>query len=219
MHLHAMPALDAWLVVLHDVCGVDLAQLAKLTRLAVPSASRRLGIARRDLYGRLRGDALLVAELGTDFADAALARFVVSAVLNTTNTEPAVFDAKADEDGVRRMEEILRGVAQGRRRLRASMGIALALAFTVGFAAACRETGHGAETTPSEAEARVSKADAEKVALAAVTGGTIRKGELERENGTLVWSFDIALPGATDITEVQVDARSGRIVSVAKETQ
>jgi hypothetical protein len=33
-----------------------------------------------------------------------------------------------------------------------------------------------------------------------------------------VWSFDIATPGTAEITEVQVDAVTGRVVSVEKET-
>src|SRR5258705_11636136 len=60
-----------------------------------------------------------------------------------------------------------------------------------------------------EAEARVSKADAEKTALAQVPGGTIKEGELEKEKGKLIWSFDISTPGTKDITEVQVDAING----------
>jgi len=64
-----------------------------------------------------------------------------------------------------------------------------------------------------EAEAKVSKADAEKTAMAAVPGGMIKEGELEKEHGKLIWSFDIATPGTKDITEVQVDAINGGIVS------
>ena len=43
-------------------------------------------------------------------------------------------------------------------------------------------------------------------------------GELEREHGTLIWSFDIAKPGTRDINEVQVDAKTGEVVSVKTET-
>ncbi len=52
----------------------------------------------------------------------------------------------------------------------------------------------------------------------AAPGGTIRESELEHEHGKLVWSFDIATPWTTDITEVQVDAVTGEIVSVETET-
>jgi uncharacterized membrane protein YkoI len=66
-------------------------------------------------------------------------------------------------------------------------------------------------------ETRISKSQAEKTALAKVPQGTIKSGELEKENGHLVWSFDIARPGSKDITEVQVDAKSGEIVAVKNE--
>ena len=80
--------------------------------------------------------------------------------------------------------------------------------------------GLGCATTQTRPEttAAVSKVDAEKVALARVPNGTIKESELETEHGKLVWSFDIATPGTTDITEVQVDAKTGEVVSVEKET-
>ena len=61
-------------------------------------------------------------------------------------------------------------------------------------------------------EAKVSKTDAEKTALIKVPNGTSKSEEIEREHGKLIWSFDIAKPGTKDITEIQVDAISGRIV-------
>ena len=69
-----------------------------------------------------------------------------------------------------------------------------------------------------QAQAKVSKADAEKTALAKVPNGTIKEGELEKEKGRLIWSFDIATPDSKDITEIAVDAITGEIVSVEKET-
>jgi uncharacterized membrane protein YkoI len=68
------------------------------------------------------------------------------------------------------------------------------------------------------AEAKVSKADAEKTALAKVPNGTIREGELEKEHGKLIWSFDVATPDAKDITEVNVDAITGDVASTEKES-
>ena len=67
-------------------------------------------------------------------------------------------------------------------------------------------------------EARISRAQAEKTALAKISNGTIQSGELEREHGKLVWSFDIGRDGTKNVTEVQVDAKSGKIVSVKTET-
>ena len=67
-------------------------------------------------------------------------------------------------------------------------------------------------------EARITKAAAEQTALAKVPGGTIKESGLEREKGRLIWSFDIATPGTKDITEVAVDAKTGEVVAVDKET-
>ena len=76
--------------------------------------------------------------------------------------------------------------------------------------------------SPSEAqlmkEAKVSKAQAEKTALGKVPNGVIKSAELEREHGKLIWSFDISMSGTKNITEVQVDAKEGKIVSVQTET-
>ena len=46
--------------------------------------------------------------------------------------------------------------------------------------------------------------------------GTIKESELEKEHGKLIWSFDIATPGTTDITEVNVDAITGKVVPWTK---
>jgi hypothetical protein len=74
----------------------------------------------------------------------------------------------------------------------------------------------------SEAEllkqARVTKHQAKKIALARVTHGTIKSAELEKENGVLIWSFDVAQPGKKDVTEVWVDATTGKITAVDVET-
>jgi hypothetical protein len=67
-------------------------------------------------------------------------------------------------------------------------------------------------------EAKISKEQAAKTALAKVPNGTIKESELEQENGKLVWSFDIAAPGAKGVTEVQVDAKTGDVVSVENES-
>ena len=68
------------------------------------------------------------------------------------------------------------------------------------------------------AKAKITEAQAQSIALAKVPNGKIKEGGIENEKDRLVWSFDIAVPGTADITEVQVDANSGEIVSVATET-
>src|SRR5436190_2193837 len=69
-----------------------------------------------------------------------------------------------------------------------------------------------------QAEARINKTQAETIALAKVPNGTVKTGELEKEKGRLVWSFDIVTPDSKDITEVNVDAKSGEVIAVTKET-
>ena len=69
-----------------------------------------------------------------------------------------------------------------------------------------------------QAQAKISREQAQQIALTKAPGGTIKEGELEKEKGKLIWSFDISTPGAKDITEVGVDAITGEVVSVEKET-
>ncbi len=69
-----------------------------------------------------------------------------------------------------------------------------------------------------QAQAKITKAQAEKTALAKVPNGKIKSGELEKEHGKLVWSFDISTPHSKNITEVQVDAKTGKTASVKIET-
>jgi hypothetical protein len=69
-----------------------------------------------------------------------------------------------------------------------------------------------------QAEAKVSEANARTTALAKVAGGSVLTSELEKEHGKLIWSFDIAQPGSKNVTEVQVDAKTGKLVSTKIET-
>jgi len=82
------------------------------------------------------------------------------------------------------------------------------------------EANEGKEGKPNklEAQAKITKAEAKKIALDRVPGGTIKEGDIEKEKGKLLWSFDIATPGTKDITEVQVDAMTGQVLDVSKET-
>ena len=74
---------------------------------------------------------------------------------------------------------------------------------------------------PTEAEllqqAKITKTQAEKIALEKVPHGKIQSAEIENEHHALVWSFDITTPGSKDITEVLVNAKTGRIVDVSAE--
>ena len=62
------------------------------------------------------------------------------------------------------------------------------------------------------ARARVTRAQAETLALKAVPDGRVKEAELEEENGLLVWSFDLARPHTKNVTEIQIDARTGKVV-------
>lgn len=68
------------------------------------------------------------------------------------------------------------------------------------------------------AEVKVSKETAQASALAKVPGGTVKDGELEKEKGKLIWSFDITVAGSPDIKEVAVDAITGDVLAVDTET-
>ena len=88
-----------------------------------------------------------------------------------------------------------------------------AAAVTVGCVS--EENEHeGKEASQSElmAQAKVSKDDAQKTALAKVPGGTVKEGELEMEKGKLIWSFGFTIPDSKDIKEVNVDAITGAVV-------
>jgi uncharacterized membrane protein YkoI len=67
-------------------------------------------------------------------------------------------------------------------------------------------------------QAKISKPEAAKIALAQAPNGSIQQGELEKEKGRLIWSFDIATPDSKNVTEVQIDAQSGQVVSIEKES-
>ncbi len=67
-------------------------------------------------------------------------------------------------------------------------------------------------------QAKVSEEAARRTALAKVPGGRIETAELEHEHGRLVYSFDITAPAASGVTEVQVNAMTGAVVSVKHET-
>jgi uncharacterized membrane protein YkoI len=62
-------------------------------------------------------------------------------------------------------------------------------------------------------EAKIAEAAARKTALAAVPGGRVQSHELERENGRLIYSYDIKVAGKSGVEEVNVDAMTGEVVA------
>jgi uncharacterized membrane protein YkoI len=68
------------------------------------------------------------------------------------------------------------------------------------------------------AEAKISEATARVTALKVVPTGKIESGELEREHGKLIYSYDIKVAGKSGIEEVAVDAMSGAVIAHEHET-
>jgi uncharacterized membrane protein YkoI len=75
-----------------------------------------------------------------------------------------------------------------------------------------------AEENTVVAKAKLTKDQAAKIALKKCANGQIGEGELEVENGILIWSFDIKQPDSKNVVEVQVNAVTGAIVDVDVET-
>jgi hypothetical protein len=69
-------------------------------------------------------------------------------------------------------------------------------------------------TTPKP---KISAKQARATALAKAPG-KVQSEELEREDGKLVWSFDIRNAKSKAITEVWVDANSGSVIKTAPES-
>jgi uncharacterized membrane protein YkoI len=68
------------------------------------------------------------------------------------------------------------------------------------------------------AQARVKADSAQRTALRRVPAGKIEGAELEREHGTLIYSFDIKVAGKEGIEEVHVDANTGAVVKMEHES-
>ena len=96
---------------------------------------------------------------------------------------------------------------------RSILSIAVVLGLGLSAASAADES-----QAALKAQAKVTQEEAAKTALAKVPNGKIESAELEKEHGKLVWSFDISMPKSKNITEVQVDAKTGKIVSTQVET-
>ena len=114
-----------------------------------------------------------------------------------------------------------RAVAPGRRLVHSLIAILVTCVLAGCVSGKCeKQACHNKEAKQAKlmAEAKVARADAEKIALGKVPNGTVKEAELEKEHGKLIWSFDLTTPDTKDITEVAVDAITGDVVSVEKES-
>lgn len=69
--------------------------------------------------------------------------------------------------------------------------------------------------------AKLTQAQAEKIAVAQLNTTNVvstASAELEAEHGCLIWSFDLHVTGQSGVQEVQVDAGSGKVLSVKHES-
>jgi uncharacterized membrane protein YkoI len=76
---------------------------------------------------------------------------------------------------------------------------------------------HGATKKESQSalkkEAKIPEATARATALKEVPNGKVKSSEIERENGKLIYSFDIVAPGKSGVEEVNIDAIDGSVVA------
>ena len=91
------------------------------------------------------------------------------------------------------------------------------------MASAMKSTGKmhksGAKKESLKSLTKISKDSATKVALSRVAAGSkVKSSELEREKGTIVYSFDLKVPGQTGVEEILVSAIDGSVVSQEHET-
>jgi uncharacterized membrane protein YkoI len=99
----------------------------------------------------------------------------------------------------------------------AAIGAAVVLFGAAGRASAQATKPAAKESSTSQAalrkEAKITERAARKTALAAVPGGKVQSHELERENGKLIYSYDIKVAGKPGVEEVNVDAMTGEVVA------
>jgi uncharacterized membrane protein YkoI len=64
--------------------------------------------------------------------------------------------------------------------------------------------------------AKLTEADARAIVMAKLPDAQIKEGELEKENGKMIWSFDLAKGNSEGVVEINVDAVTGDIVAMEK---
>ena len=94
----------------------------------------------------------------------------------------------------------------------------LAVAATTAGAQAPRHHRKVETQAELQKEAKMTMADARAMALRTVPSSAVQAGEIEREGGKLIYSFDMKVAGKSGIDEVNIDAMTGKLVSHQHET-
>ena len=98
----------------------------------------------------------------------------------------------------------------------ASRKLATTLFVGIAFATgSCPETilANDSAQTSKTLHAQITQSQAEKAALAKVPGGKVKAAKLSQENGQPIWSIDILTLLTKKIVAIQVDARTGKVLS------
>jgi hypothetical protein len=81
------------------------------------------------------------------------------------------------------------------------------------LASATTSTKHSKSTHP-----KVSLEAAQATAQAKVPDGKMTNHELEKEHGKLIYSFEFKVAGESGVHEVNVDAMTGKVVNIERES-
>ena len=81
---------------------------------------------------------------------------------------------------------------------------------TLVFVFLLHATGYSAE--PEATKDKITRDEAQHLALKEVPHGSVKSASLKREEGKRFWSVEIEKAGSKALTEVRVDALSGKIL-------
>src|SRR5437899_1430032 len=94
-------------------------------------------------------------------------------------------------------------------------------AFALAGAAGAQQGSHHKKVetqTELQKEAKMTMADARALAERTNPQAKIQTGEIEREGGKLIYSFDMKTAGKSGIDEVNIDAMTGKLIANQHET-
>lgn len=103
-------------------------------------------------------------------------------------------------------------------RTTALIPLALLLAASVAGAQGTVHSRKAESQADLQKEAKMTMVDARAMALREVPNSKVQAGEIEREGGKLIYSFDMKVTNKSGIDEVNIDAMTGKLVSKQHET-